>query len=140
MHDEDQRMPDRGTTSRRFGREAAARRARGGTVAMQVGPASETLAGNKELLRLGDGGPVPTGARIVARRRFEEVARTSPDRTAVAYYDEALTYGELNARADALARRLREAGVERERIVGICLPRRLDALVGVLAAMKSGGA
>jgi amino acid adenylation domain-containing protein len=106
-----------------------------------AGPLSvETIDATDELIRVGDGGPVPDGARIVAHERFEEVARRSPQRTAVVYYDEAVTYGELDARANAMAARLRAVGVERERVVGICLPRRLDILIAVLAVMKSGGA
>src|SRR5205085_1317953 len=50
------------------------------------------------------------------------------------------TYGELDARASGLAARLFDAGVGRESIVGICLPRRLDVLIAILAVMKSGGA
>src|SRR3954447_6114883 len=106
-----------------------------------AGPLSvETIDATDELTRLGDGGPVPDGARIVAHERFEEVARRSPGRTAVVYYDESLTYGQLDARANAMAARLRSVGVERERVVGICLPRRLDVLIAILGVMKSGGA
>src|SRR3954447_18502603 len=99
-----------------------------------------TIDATDELIRLGDGGPVTDGAHTVAYRRFEEVARRSPDRAAMVYYDETLTYGELDARANAMCRRLMAAGVERESVVGICLPRRLDVLIAVLAVMKSGGA
>src|SRR5256885_4509523 len=92
---------------------------------------SGTIDVADELIRLGDGGPVPAGAEIVAHRRFERVARTSPDLPAVAFYDEALTYGELEARASGMSRRLRAVGVGRESVVGICLPRRLDVLIAV---------
>src|SRR5436305_9768829 len=95
---------------------------------------------NDDLIRLGHGGPVAPGAQIVAHRRFEELARARPDLAAVVYYDESLTYGELDARASGLAARLFDAGVGRESIVGICLPRRLDVLIAILAVMKSGGA
>src|SRR4051795_12516307 len=100
----------------------------------------ETIDATDELIRLGDGGPVPHGARIVAHERFEAVARRSPGRTAVVYYDESLTYGQLDGRANALAAQLRSVGVGRESVVGICLPRRLDVLIAILAVMKSGGA
>jgi amino acid adenylation domain-containing protein len=100
----------------------------------------EAIDATDELIRLGDGGAVPAGAGIVAHRRFEELARRHADQTAVVYYDETLTYGELDRRANAMCRRLRAAGVGRERVVGICLPRRLDVLIAVLAVMKSGGA
>jgi amino acid adenylation domain-containing protein len=99
-----------------------------------------TIEATDDLIRLGDGGPVPDGSQIVAHHRFEELARRSPERPAVVYYDETLSYGELDARANALAACLRDVGVGREGIVGICLPRRLDVLIAVLAVMKSGGA
>src|SRR3954452_17289088 len=99
-----------------------ARRARGDTVTMQVKQVTGMLTASDEIIRLGDGGPVPPGAQTVAHRRFEEVARTHPRLPAVVYYDETLSYGELNARADALAGRLRSVGIERASIVGICLP------------------
>ena len=93
---------------------------------------------NDDLIRLGHGGRVAPGAQIVAHRRFEELARARPDLAAVVYYDESLTYGELDARASALAARLFDAGVGRESIVGICLPRRLDVLIAVLGVLKAG--
>lgn len=95
---------------------------------------------DEELIRLGDGGPPSPGAGVLAHTRLEAVARDDPDRVAVVTRGETLTYGELNARANRVARRLRAAGVEREDVVGICLPRRLDVLVTVYGVMKSGGA
>src|SRR3954471_22618288 len=92
------------------------------------------------LLRLGDGGPLPATGRILFHRRFEEVAAARPDLPAVTSGREELTYGELDARADRLAHRLRESGVQAEVIVGICLPRRLEAIVSILAVLKAGGA
>src|SRR3954447_23014822 len=105
-----------------------------------VPPEGTVVDAAEKLIALGDGGPVPAGAGTIAHRRFEEIARARPDLVAVVAYDETLTYGELNARADLLCSRLRAAGVAREQVVGICLPRRLDVLVAVLAVMKSGGA
>src|SRR4051794_14791771 len=99
-----------------------------------------TLEAHGELIRLGDGGPVPAGAKVVAHRRFEQLAREQPGATAVVTHDETLTYAQLDALANAMAARLLAAGVERERVVGICLPRRLDVLVAILGVMKAGGA
>jgi amino acid adenylation domain-containing protein len=93
-----------------------------------------------DLLRLGDGGAVPAGADVVAHRRFERLATEQPTATAVVTHDEALTYRELDGRANAMARRLRAVGVGREQVVAICLPRRLDVLVAILGVMKAGGA
>src|SRR3954447_24532495 len=93
-----------------------------------------------ELMRLGDGGPAPPGASVVAHRRFERFAREQPTATAVVTQDETLTYAQLDARAGAMAHRLLAAGVGREQVVGICLPSRLDVLVAILGTMKAGGA
>jgi amino acid adenylation domain-containing protein len=70
----------------------------------------------------------------------EAQAERTPDAVAVVCEDRELTYRELNRRANRLARRLREIGVGPEIVVGICLERSLEMIVGVLAVLKSGGA
>jgi amino acid adenylation domain-containing protein len=94
----------------------------------------------RRLIELGDAGPLPADAETLAHRRFERFAHAEPDRTAIVTRDRRLTYGELGARADAVAWRLHELGVGREDIVGISLPRRLDALVAIHGVLKSGAA
>ncbi|MFE9392673.1 amino acid adenylation domain-containing protein [Streptomyces sp. NPDC006784] len=71
---------------------------------------------------------------------FEEVVRQVPDAVAVCCADRTLTYGELNARANRLARYLREQGVEHESLVALCLPRSEWLVVSALAVLKAGGA
>ncbi|MCZ8521357.1 non-ribosomal peptide synthetase [Paenibacillus caseinilyticus] len=71
---------------------------------------------------------------------FEEQAARTPDRTAVVLEQEQLTYRELNTRANALARVLRERGVEADTLVGILAERSLEMIVGILAILKAGGA
>ncbi len=71
---------------------------------------------------------------------FEEQARATPDATAVVFRDQSLTYGELNAEADRLARHLVRLGVGPEVPVGLCADRSLDLIVGLLAIVKAGGA
>ncbi|MGW0285883.1 non-ribosomal peptide synthetase [Streptomyces sp. NPDC003236] len=73
-------------------------------------------------------------------RLFEEQAARTPGAVAVSYGDGALTYAELNARANRFARRLRAAGVGPEVVVGLCAERGLDLMVGMLAVLKAGGA
>ncbi|QIB43052.1 non-ribosomal peptide synthetase [Streptomyces aureoverticillatus] len=68
-----------------------------------------------------------------------QVART-PDTVAVVFGDESLTYAELNARADKLARELIARGVGPESVVGLSLPRSADLVVGLLGVLKAGGA
>lgn len=68
-----------------------------------------------------------------------QVLRT-PDRTAAVGEERALTYRELDGRANALAHRLQALGIGPDGLVGICLERSLDALVSLLAVTKAGGA
>ena len=63
-----------------------------------------------------------------------------PDAIAARCGDDALSYRDLDRRAEALSRRLRELGAIPGTYVGICLERSLDMLVAVLAVMKSGAA
>ncbi|SFJ86785.1 non-ribosomal peptide synthetase, partial [Thermoflavimicrobium dichotomicum] len=71
---------------------------------------------------------------------FEEKVKRTPDQIAVTFETTSLTYQQLNARANQLARVLRDAGVERETIVGIMANRSLDTIVAILAVLKAGGA
>ena len=73
-------------------------------------------------------------------QRFEEVAAAQPDATAIRFEQERVSYGELNTRANQLARHLRSLGVATETIVGIALDRSPWTIVSVLAILKAGGA
>jgi surfactin family lipopeptide synthetase A len=68
-----------------------------------------------------------------------QVERT-PDAVAVVCGAEQLTYKELNQRANQLAHYLRLLGVGKEVLVGICVERSLDMIVGLLGILKAGGA
>ena len=71
---------------------------------------------------------------------FEEQARALPDQVALCFEGDSLTYAQLNARSNQLARFLRAAGVGPDRIVGICVERGLQMVVGLLGILKAGGA
>ncbi|MBI6951955.1 non-ribosomal peptide synthetase [Pseudomonas sp. CCOS 191] len=71
---------------------------------------------------------------------FEAQVRRAPQAIAVRYGEDALSYGELNARANRLAHHLRAQGVGPDVRVGLCVERSLDMLVAVLAVLKAGGA
>lgn len=71
---------------------------------------------------------------------FEAQAELYPGKAAVVFKEQALSYAELNARANQLARRLREQGVVPDQIVGIMLEPCLEMLPGILAILKAGGA
>src|SRR5262249_49880978 len=68
-----------------------------------------------------------------------QVART-PEAVAVVFEDRRLTYAQLNARANQLAHHLRRLGVGPEVLVGICVERSLEMVVGLLGILKAGGA
>jgi len=71
---------------------------------------------------------------------FEAQVERTPDAIAVVFEGQSLTYGELNCRANQLAHYLQKLGVKPDELVGICLERSLDMIVGLLAILKVGGA
>lgn len=71
---------------------------------------------------------------------FEERAYKSPDDVALIYQDKTMTYGELNSKANRLARTLREIGVGPDDIVGILADRSFDMAVSIFGVLKAGGA
>ncbi|MBF0453054.1 MAG: amino acid adenylation domain-containing protein, partial [Candidatus Magnetomorum sp.] len=71
---------------------------------------------------------------------FENQVTQSPDDIAVVFKHNHLTYSTLNARANALAMQLKDAGAGSDVLIGICVQRSIDMLVGLLAIMKSGSA
>jgi natural product biosynthesis luciferase-like monooxygenase protein/amino acid adenylation domain-containing protein len=80
----------------------------------------------------------PAGKTVV--ELFEEQVSRTPQRIAVSYAGEKLTYDQLNRRANQLAHRLMKSGVHQEQVVGIALDRSLNMLVALLGVLKAGGA
>ena len=68
-----------------------------------------------------------------------QVART-PDHSALVCAGVELSYAQLNARANALAHHLRTLGVGPNVLVGLCMERSAEMIVGLLAVLKAGGA
>ena len=81
---------------------------------------------------------VPEGVCI--HHLFEARVGEDPDRVAVVAQDGSLTYGELESKANQLARHLIGLGVTGETLVGVSLPRTTDLVVAVLGILKAGGA
>ncbi|MDZ8084001.1 MAG: amino acid adenylation domain-containing protein [Nostoc sp. DedQUE12b] len=71
---------------------------------------------------------------------FEEQVERTPDAIAVVFENQQLTYYQLNAKANQLAHYLRSLGVGADVLVGICVERSLEMVVGLLGILKAGGA
>lgn len=96
---------------------------------------------SKQLIRLCNDTCVAQSHYSCIHELFEEQAAVSPNAIAVALNAQQLTYDELNQRANQLAHYLKnEKGVMPETLVGICVERSLDMIIGVLAILKAGGA
>nr|VFK53829.1 MAG: amino acid adenylation domain-containing protein [Candidatus Kentron sp. TC] len=82
--------------------------------------------------------PYPQGKCV--HELFEDRAAKTPDAVALVFEDLEVSYGELNARANRLAHRLRTLGVGPEALVGLFVERSVEMIVGLLAILKAGGA
>ncbi|MEH2001260.1 MAG: amino acid adenylation domain-containing protein [Nostoc sp.] len=71
---------------------------------------------------------------------FEAQVEQTPNAKAVIFGEQQLTYAELNARANQLAHYLQTLGVKPDTLVGICVERCLEMVVGLLGILKAGGA
>jgi amino acid adenylation domain-containing protein len=71
---------------------------------------------------------------------FEAQVERTPSAVAVVANDGQLTYAELNARANQLARFLRRFGTGPDALVGLCIDRSLEMIVGILGVLKAGAA
>lgn len=68
----------------------------------------------------------------------EQVER-SPENIAASFRGESISYKELDARSNQLARYLQKMGICRGQLIPICLDRGLDMIVGILGILKAGG-
>ncbi|MEU6312976.1 amino acid adenylation domain-containing protein [Streptomyces sp. NPDC047014] len=131
---------DAGTARRLAGRLAQLVQAIAADGSVPVGrlhtlPASERAG----LLELGDdtGQEIPD---VSLADLFAQQAARTPQETALVFEDERLTYAELDARANRLARALRARGAGPERVVALGLPRSADFVVALFAVLKTGAA
>jgi amino acid adenylation domain-containing protein len=92
------------------------------------------------LAQRNQGLPADLSALDCVHVRFESQVAATPDAVAVIVEDQALTYRELDERANQLAHYLRARGVGPEVLVGICVERSVEMVVGILGILKAGGA
>ncbi|MDL4774582.1 non-ribosomal peptide synthetase [Actinomadura xylanilytica] len=97
-------------------------------------------AERRTILRTWAGGRAAETDRTTIPALFEAQVSARPDALAVTFEGVSLSFGEVNARANRLARHLVERGVGPEQFVALCLPRSVDLVVGVLAVLKAGAA
>jgi amino acid adenylation domain-containing protein len=71
---------------------------------------------------------------------FEEQVKRTPEAIAVVFEETHLSYRDLNARANQLAHYLQALGVGPETLVGICVERSVEMMIGLLGILKAGGA
>ncbi len=71
---------------------------------------------------------------------FEEQANEKPNAQALLFEDQSLTYSELNSRANQIACHLLSQGVRPDMLVGLCVERSVEMIVGILGILKAGGA
>jgi len=79
-------------------------------------------------------------ANSLLHELFEEQAKRAPDEVEVTFEGQHLTNGELDRRANQLARYLQKYGVGPDTLVGLCIERSLEMVVGALGVLKAGGA
>lgn len=70
----------------------------------------------------------------------EQQAERTPSAVAAAFFDQRISYAELNTRSNRLAHHLRRLGVAPDVRVGVCMERSIEIVVGLLAVLKAGGA
>ncbi|MGH7506106.1 MAG: non-ribosomal peptide synthetase, partial [Longimicrobiales bacterium] len=85
-------------------------------------------------------GPAAVGLTDPVHRQFRTRARATPGRAAIVTDDESLSYDQLDARANGIARRLRASGVAPNDRVALCVDRSPDMIAGILGILEAGAA
>ncbi|MDE9554723.1 amino acid adenylation domain-containing protein [Xenorhabdus bovienii] len=99
-------------------------------------PATE----QKTLLQNWGRGPALPASQQCFHELFEEQVARAPDNIALVLDGDQLTYEQLNAKANRVAHYLRQRGIKPDTLVGLCLERSFDMIIGLLGIIKAGGA
>ena len=83
---------------------------------------------------------IPEGCGPCVHELFERQVERTPDKVALTFENQSLTYRNLNARANQLAVYLRRLDVGPETLVGLYVERSVEMVVGLLGILKAGGA
>jgi amino acid adenylation domain-containing protein len=94
----------------------------------------------REVIEVFNATEVPYAQERLIQELFEEQVRRTPEAVAVVCEGESLTYRELNRRANQLARHLVKQGVGPDQLVGVCVERSQEMVIGLLGVLKAGGA
>ena len=97
-------------------------------------------AERRQLLPEGNQTPASYRSDKCLHELLEAQVAKHPEAIAVLDGEQAVTYGELNARANRLAHRLRELGVTPDQLVGLRVERSVEMVVGIIGILKAGGA
>ena len=98
------------------------------------------LSERRQLLETWNDTRVAHATQRLIHELFEHQARRTPDAPALVFEGETLSYAELNARANRLARHLRHLGVGPDAVVAVCFERSVEMVVALYAIEKAGGA
>src|SRR5258708_2611026 len=94
----------------------------------------------KQLLQGLNPAPRNAGRDVCLHELFEEQVRRDSQAEALVYENERLSYGELNRRAKQGGDYLRKQGGKADTLVGLCVERSVEMVVGILGILKAGGA
>jgi tyrocidine synthetase III len=94
----------------------------------------------RTLLEINDFTDVNFPREMTLVTMFESQVKKTPERIALQFGDEFMTYRELNARANKVARLLKNNGVQTTDIVGLLTGKSFETIIGMLGVLKAGGA
>ena len=92
-----------------------------------------------QLLRQWNDTVVPFSTETAVHELFEAQVKRTPDAIAVEFNGRRVSYRDLNARANQVARHLKRLGVGPEKLVGVCIERSVEMIEALLGVLKAGG-